>query len=68
VKCIWCREHEATEDMYCPQCNDYLEMWDKARLNNSFEAACWRLGKETEVFKQAVRASLPRWLKWLVRT
>ena len=66
MKCIWCREREATQDMYCQQCFDELEVWDKACMNNSFEAACWRLGKEVEALKQAVKVSLPRWLRWIV--
>jgi hypothetical protein len=63
MKCIWCREREVTRDIFCQQCFDDLEVWDKVCLGNTYAAACMRLTKEVITFK----ASLPRWLKWIVR-
>ncbi len=65
--CIWCRKRAATQDMYCDQCFGELDVWDKARINGTYMAARWRLGKSILELKRAIRADLPRWLKWLVR-
>jgi len=66
MKCIWCRKREATQDMYCEQCNAALTEVQKAFMADTFEAACWRLAKSILELKKAIRADLPRWLKWLV--
>ncbi len=67
MKCIWCREREVTQDIFCQQCFNELEVWDKACLGNTFEAACMRLTKEVIALKQSIKASLPQWLKWMIR-
>lgn len=68
VRCVWCREREIAQDIFCQQCFDELEMVQKEYMSKTLLAECIRLGLAVEELKQAIRTSLPRWLQWIIWT
>jgi hypothetical protein len=66
MKCIWCREREIAQDIFCDQCFNDLETWGRTRIGNTYRAGCMRLARAVEELKQAVKASLPGWVRRLI--